>query len=111
MCAEHKIPKVDSLHKQYGLVNIDGVTINSVSIPSYPSKYQVDFNYNGRQHIVKFGHRDYAQFNDRWQAYAALNHGDETRKINFLNRHTSKGKSPRGNDPRSAIFWSIRVLW
>lgn len=75
-------------------------------------KYQIETN-NG---IVHFGDKRYEQFEDTTGLglYSHLNHKDKERNKNYCSRAMGiKNKKNKFtyNDPSSANYYSVRLLW
>jgi len=75
-------------------------------------KYQIETN-NG---IVHFGDKRYEQFEDTsgLGLYSHLNHKDKARNKNYCSRAMgikNKKNQFTYNDPSSANYYSVRLLW
>jgi len=55
---------------------------------------------------VPFGDRNYQQYFDKLKVYSTLNHLDEKRRTNYLNRHKKDN-----NTAYSASWFSRKYLW
>lgn len=64
--------------------------------------------------IIHFGAKNYQHFYDKTRIYKDLDHNDDERRKRYIARH-SKVKDKDGNyvinDPNSASYWSLNVLW
>lgn len=67
---------------------------------------------NGK--TVDFGHTSYEHFKDKTGIWKSLDHGDTTRRKNYLTR-TANQKDGKGNltkdNPMSANYHARRILW
>tara|TARA_R110000824_G_scaffold371392_1_gene561114 strand:+ start:77 stop:346 length:270 start_codon:yes stop_codon:yes gene_type:complete len=64
--------------------------------------------------IIHFGNSLYGHFKDKTKIWKSLDHGDKTRKKNYLLR-SAPIKDGKGNltkdNPLSANFHARRILW
>lgn len=63
---------------------------------------------------IHFGNTDFSHYKDKTGIWASKNHSDKERRTNYLNR-SSGIKNKKGeltkNDPLSANYHAIRILW
>lgn len=111
---KYKIPKVNSLQAQYGNKNVKGVKILGVSTNHKDKKYTIEVKYNNKVKKLNFGAKSYDHYYDQWKKYNKKNHLDKERRKSYIARSSGildgSGK-PTQNNPFSANFWSIRILW
>lgn len=70
-----------------------------------PYKLRADFKYKGHDHTVYFGHVDYSDY---------TSHKDKERRRRYLARAAGikdKQKRLTKDNPLSANYWSMRILW
>jgi hypothetical protein len=111
----YKIPKVNKLQKQYGLINAKGIKVLDAGRSTQKNhKYFITILYKGQTKTIHWGDKSYEHFYDKWHTYANLNHNDMRRRTNYLAR--SSATMNRGgyrfiNDPLSPTYYAARVLW
>ena len=65
---------------------------------------------------IHFGDTRYEQFRDGTplKLYSYMDHNDDIRRLNYINRAMGikdKDGNITGNNPNSANFYAIRLLW
>ena len=75
-------------------------------------KYMVKYN----NKWIHFGDTRYEQFMDKTplKLYSNMDHKDDTRRFNYINRAMGikdKNGNITANNPNSANFYALRLLW
>lgn len=106
-----KLVKVDKLQKTYGVKQITPKVKSFKKSTVKNKKYTVILEDGTR---VNFGHTAYKHYKDKKGLFKSKDHNDKERRKRYLARATrikNKNGSLTMNDPKSANFWAIRVLW
>lgn len=86
-------------------LSINGLSY-TVEAPSKKEHKKYDV-YLGSKYLLSFGDNRYQQFKDKFGYYDNLDHGDETRRLNYRLRH----RKDKIYNPYYPGYWSYRYLW
>lgn len=107
---------VTNIHRQFGVVPIDGVEVISLKKSNRVNKkYMITVRYKGMIKTIHFGDTRYGHYEDRTnlKAFSRQDHRDADRRINYLKRAT-KIRNRNGlsvNDPFSPNRYAVTLLW
>lgn len=111
----HDLLKVDKFQAQFGMKNVypdQIINIRKSLKPKY--KYSVSVYHNNVIHNINFGDKDYEQYYDKIGEYSKQDHYDKNRRHDYLARSSkirNKYNELTLNDPLSANYYSMRLLW
>lgn len=103
--------KPQKIHIEYGVIDIKLKIVSIERSQRKNKKYVVELE-NGVK--IHFGDKRYQHYKDRLGKFASLNHLDKKRRHNYLARAAGirdKNGKLTINNPESANFYAIRILW
>jgi hypothetical protein len=103
--------KTQKIHRDFGAKEIDPNIILIEKSKNKHKKYKVQLEDGTNIH---FGDVRYQHYYDRFGKFFKLDHKDKERRINYLSRASAirnKENKLTINDPYSANFYAIRILW
>lgn len=110
------ITTVLKIHREFGVVPIDGVEVISLKKSNRVNKkYMITVRYKGMIKNIHFGDTRYEQYEDRTnlKAFKSQDHRDTDRRINYLKRATQirNSKGLAVNDAFSPNRYAVLLLW